>query len=82
MMKTTSGSAPLYLNSVLQTYVPSRSLCKWTAHYCAIPKNQITFTDFFINCSHLVELPAQTQSGVRFPKATIVASSVITNRVQ
>ncbi len=25
--KTTSGSAPLYLNSVLQTYVPSRSLC-------------------------------------------------------
>ncbi len=24
--KTTSGSAPLYLNSVLQTYVPSRSL--------------------------------------------------------
>ncbi len=24
--KTTSGSAPLYLNSLLQTYVPSRSL--------------------------------------------------------
>ncbi len=24
--KTTSGSAPLYLNSVFQTYVPSRSL--------------------------------------------------------
>ncbi len=56
--KTTSGSAPLYLNSVLQTYVPSRS--KWTTHYCAIPKrHKITFTDFFINCSHLVEWPAQ-----------------------
>ncbi len=25
--KTTSGSAPLYLNSVFQTYVPSRSVC-------------------------------------------------------
>ncbi len=25
--KTTTASAPLYLNSVLQTYVPSRSLC-------------------------------------------------------
>ncbi len=25
--KTTTGSAPLYLNSLLQTYVPSRILC-------------------------------------------------------
>ncbi len=25
--RTTSGSPPLYLNSLLQTYVPSRSLC-------------------------------------------------------
>ncbi len=25
--RTTSGSAPLYLNSLIQTYVPSRSLC-------------------------------------------------------
>ncbi len=25
--KTTTGSAPLYLNSLLQIYVPSRSLC-------------------------------------------------------
>ncbi len=29
-------------------------------HYCAIPKrHKITFTYFFINCSHLVEWPAQ-----------------------
>ncbi len=48
--KITSGSAPLYLNSILQTYVPSRSLRS------TIPKrHKITFTDFFINCSHLVE---------------------------
>ncbi len=25
--RTTSGSAPLYLNSFLQTYMPSRNLC-------------------------------------------------------
>ncbi len=35
--KTTSGSAPLYLNSLLQTYVPSRSLrsaneCRFIVH--------------------------------------------------
>ncbi len=36
------------------------TFCKWTTHYCAIPKrHKITFTDFFINCSHLVEWPAQ-----------------------
>ncbi len=47
--KITTGSAPLYLNSLLQTYVPSRSLrsAKWTLLYCAIPKrHKITFTDF------------------------------------
>ncbi len=36
------------------------AFCKWTTHYCTIPKkHKITFTDFFINCSHLVEWPAQ-----------------------
>ncbi len=58
--RTTSGSAPLYLNSLLQTYMPSRSLrsCKWTTQYCTIPKwHKILFTDFFIYCSHLVEWP-------------------------
>ncbi len=58
--RTTSGSAPLYLNSLLQTYIPSRSLrsCKWTTQYCTIPKwHKILFTDFFIYCSHLVEWP-------------------------
>ncbi len=35
-------------------------ICKWTTHYCTIPKrHRITFTDFFIYCSHLVEWPAQ-----------------------
>ncbi len=30
--KTTTGSAHLYLNSLLQTYVPSRSLCAVSEH--------------------------------------------------
>ncbi len=61
--RTTSGSAPLYLNSLLQTYMPSRSLrsASERTHYCTIPKrHKITFTDFFINCSHLVEWPANS----------------------
>ncbi len=33
--KTTSGSARLYLNSILQTYVPSRSLRSASEHYCS-----------------------------------------------
>ncbi len=30
--KTTAGAAPLYLNSVLQSYVPSRSLRSGSEH--------------------------------------------------
>ncbi len=37
--KTTSGSAPLYLNSVLQTYVPSRSL-RSASELCIIVPSQ------------------------------------------
>ncbi len=36
--KTTIGPAPLYLNLLVQTYVPSRSLRKWTTPCGAIPK--------------------------------------------
>ncbi len=36
--KTTSGSAPLYLNSLLQTYVPSRSLRSASEHRFVHPK--------------------------------------------
>ncbi len=35
--KTTIGSAPLYLNSLLQTYVPSRSLHSASEQHSAIP---------------------------------------------
>ncbi len=36
------------------------AFCKWMSLYCAIPKrHKITFTDFFIKCSLLVEWPAQ-----------------------
>ncbi len=53
--RTTSGSACLYLNSLLHTYMPSRA---YMPYYCTIPKrHKITFTDFFLNCSHLVEWP-------------------------
>ncbi len=48
--KTTSGSAPLYLNSVLQTYVPLEALFA----LLFIPeRHKITFTDFDMKCSLL-----------------------------
>jgi len=60
--KTTSGSAPLYLNSVLQTYVPFRSL-RSASERCIIAPSQRDTTSlsqtFFINGSLLVEGPAQ-----------------------
>ncbi len=40
--KTTSGSAPLYLNSVLQTYVPSRSLCSASERRFIVPSQRGT----------------------------------------
>ncbi len=53
--RTTTGSAPLYLNSLLQTYVPLEAWVLQVNDALFL----ITFTDFFINCSHLVEWPAQ-----------------------
>ncbi len=47
--KTTTGSAPLYLNSLLQTYVPSRSLRSASESHFIVPSrrwHKITFTDF------------------------------------
>ncbi len=38
--RTTSGSAPLYLNSILQTYVPSRSLCSASEWRIIVPWSQ------------------------------------------
>ncbi len=40
--KTTSGSAPLYLNSVLQTYVPSRSLQSASERRIIVPSQRGT----------------------------------------
>ncbi len=40
--KTTSGSAPLYLNSVLQTYVPSRSLRSASERRIIVPSQRGT----------------------------------------
>ncbi len=40
--KTTTGSAPLYLNSVLQTYVPSRSLRSASEHRFIVPSQRGT----------------------------------------
>ncbi len=59
--KTTSGSAPLYLNSLLQTYVPLEAcVLQVNVALLFIPKrHKITFMDFYIKCSHLVEWPAQ-----------------------
>ncbi len=40
--KTTSGPAPLYLNSVLQTYVPSRSLRSASEQHIIVPSQRGT----------------------------------------
>ncbi len=40
--KTTSGSAPLYLNSLLQTYVPSRSLRSASERRIIVPSQRGT----------------------------------------
>ncbi len=59
--KSTTGSAPLHLNSILQTYVPLEAcVLQVNITLLFIPKrHKITFTDFFINCSLLVEWHAQ-----------------------
>ncbi len=59
--RTTTGSAPLYLNSLLQTYVPSRNLRSASERRIIVPSQRGTksFFNFFINCFHLVEWPAQ-----------------------
>ncbi len=64
--KTTSGSAPLYLNSLLQTYVPLEAyVLQVNIALLFIPKrHKITFTDFFINWSLLLEWPAQSSSWI------------------
>ncbi len=40
--RTTSGSAPLYLNSLLQTYMPSRSLCSVSERRITVPSQRDT----------------------------------------
>ncbi len=53
--KTTSGSALLYLNSLLQTYVPLEA-CVLQVNIALLfitKRHKITFTDLYINCSLL-----------------------------
>ncbi len=40
--RTTSGSAPLYLNSLLQTYITSRSLCSASERRFTVPSQRDT----------------------------------------
>ncbi len=64
--KTSTGSVPLYLNSLLQTYVPLEAcVLQVNVALLFIPKrHEITFTDFYINCSLLVTCPTQSSSWV------------------
>ncbi len=69
--KTTSGSAPLYLNSVLQTYVCPLEACVLQVNVALlfIPKrHKITFTDFYINCSLLTNSIPAAESLAIFKK--------------
>ncbi len=59
-LQITTGSEPLYLNSVLQTYVPSRSFRSASEQRIIVPSQWGTKSlSDFINCSLLVEWPAQ-----------------------
>ncbi len=40
--KTTTGTAPIYLNSLVQTYVPSRSLCSASERRLVVPSQRGT----------------------------------------
>ncbi len=53
--KTTSGSAPLYLNSLRQTYVPSRSLRSASEHCFIVHLNEAQSFSQTFKCSLLVE---------------------------
>ncbi len=59
--KTTSGSSPVYLNSLLQTYVPLEA-CVLQVNVALLfttKRHKIPFTDFYINCSLLTNsIPA------------------------
>ncbi len=61
--KTTSGSAHLHLNSLLQSYVPlEASILQVNVALLFIPKrHKITFTDFCIKFSVLMTCPTQSQ---------------------
>ncbi len=50
--KTTTVSATLCLNTLLQAYVPSRSVISASERHIIVPfqKAQNSFTDFYINC--------------------------------
>ncbi len=64
--KTTTGSVPLYLNSLLQTYVPSRSLHSASEQHIIVPSQRgtqslsLTFT--LTVTSWWNDLPNSTQT--------------------
>ncbi len=61
--RTTSGSAALYLNSLLQTYIPSRSLHSANERHITVPKrHKITVTVHGSVCSFCVRLCGWTRS--------------------
>ncbi len=63
--KTTTGTAPIYLNLLVQTYAPSRSLRSASERRLVVPSQrgyQITLTDLFLDCAQLVEWPPYLNS--------------------
>ncbi len=58
--KTTTGTAPIYLNLLVQTYVPSRSLRSASERRLVVPSQrgtQITLTDLWTVSSWWNDLP-------------------------
>ncbi len=63
--KTTTGTEPIYLNLLVQTYAPSRSLRSASERRLVVPSQRGTKSlsrTFFLDCAQLMEWPPDLNS--------------------
>ncbi len=65
--RNTSGSAPLYLNLLLQTYMPSRSLCSASERRITVPSQRDTKTFSLTVPSWWNDLPNSIRAAESLP---------------
>ncbi len=64
--RTTTGSAPAYIHSLLRIYIPSRSL-RSASERPITERHKITFQNIFVHCSWLVECSSHPNPECWFP---------------